>query len=94
MFAVIGRAEIDADRVAEVEAILSQQLLPAVKEMPGFVSGTWTRSLDDKSGRSVVVFDSEDSARAALEAAKGMAPPPGAPLTFGTFDVVTVVAQL
>lgn len=93
MFAVIGRAEIDADRVAEAEAALHQQILPAVKEMAGFVSGTWTRSLDDKSGRSVVVFDSEDSARAAVEAAQGMAPPPGAPITFGTFDVVRVVVQ-
>ena len=90
---MIGRVEIDADSVAEAEATLRQQLLPAVKEMPGFVSGTWTRSLDDKSGRSVVVFDSEESARAAAEAAKGMAPPPEAPITFGTFEVVRVVVQ-
>lgn len=93
MFAVIGNVGIDADRVAEAEAMLHQRLLPAVKEMAGFVSGTWTRALDDASATSMVIFDDEESARAAVEAAKGLTPPPEAPITFGTFDVVRVIVQ-
>jgi len=93
VFAVIGSAEIDSDRVEEAESILKERLLPSVKAMEGFVSGTWTRALDDASGTSMVVFESEAVANAAIEAAKGMAPPPGAPITFGGFRLVRVVAQ-
>lgn len=93
MFAVIGRVNIDADRVAEAEAMLHQQLLPQVKQLAGFVSGTWTRALDDASATSMVLFDSEESALAAVQAAHEMTPPPEAPITFNTFDVVRVVAQ-
>ena len=92
MFALIGSAEIDQDRVQEAEAILKERLLPSVKAMDGFVSGTWTRSLDDASGTSMVLFESEAEANAAMEAAKEMVPPPGAPITFGV-RLVRVIAQ-
>lgn len=93
MHAVFGTVEIEADRVAESETMLKEQLLPRVKDFPGFVSGTWTRSMDDTQGRSLIIFDNEESARAAIEAAKEMAPPPGAPIKFGTFELFQVVAQ-
>jgi hypothetical protein len=93
MFAVIGNAQIDPDRVEEAVSILEERLLPRVKAMGGFVSATWTRSLDDKNGTSMVLFETEAAANAAVEAAKEMAPPPEAPLTFVDFRVVRVVAQ-
>lgn len=93
MFAVILRTEIDAERLAEAEAMLNEQILPAVKTRPGFVSGIWARALDGKSGTSIVVFEDEASARAAVEAATEMAPPPGAPVTYGAFEVASVIAQ-
>lgn len=93
MFAVLGDVEVDADRVEEAQAMLMNGLLPQVKEIDGFVSGTWTRDRDGSRGRSVVIFEDEASAVAAAENAQGMAPPDGAPIRFGSFDVVEVVAQ-
>lgn len=96
MFAIMGRATIDPERVQEAEAMLHERILPGVKETGGFVRGTWTRTLDDSTGRSLVVFDTEENARAALKAAQEMAPPPGAPITFDTadFDIVRIVTEL
>lgn len=93
MFAVIGSAQIDPDRVEEAASILEERLLPQVKEMGGFVSGTWTRSLDDETGTSMVLFETEAAATAAVDAAKGMTPPSEAPIAFAGFRVVRVVAQ-
>jgi heme-degrading monooxygenase HmoA len=93
VYAVLGHAEIEPDRADEAEAMLRNALLPQVKEMDGFVSGTWTRSRDRRHGRSVVIFDDEASAEKAAENARAMAPPPGAPMAFGSFDVVEVLAQ-
>ena len=94
MFAVLGHAEIDAGRVDEAQAILEDRLLPQVKQMPGFVSGTWVRDGDNSRGRSMVLFEDEASALGAAEQARGMAPPDGAPIKFRGFDVVEVVAQI
>ena len=64
MFAVIGNAQIDPDRVEEALSILEERLLPRVKTMGGFVSGTWTGSLDDKNGTSMVLFETEAAVKA------------------------------
>jgi hypothetical protein len=93
MFAVIGRSQIDPDRVEAAESMLKERLLPKVKAMGGFVSGTWTRSLDDKEATGMVLFETEAAAEAAVETMQGMAPPPEAPISFGAFDVVRVVVQ-
>jgi hypothetical protein len=44
---------------------LREQVVPRVKELPGFVAGYWTRG--DRVGRSMVVFDSEENAKAASD---------------------------
>ena len=54
-------------------AILREQVVPRVKELPGFVSGYWVR--DDGIGRSMVVFDSEENARAACDLVPSMVTP-------------------
>jgi heme-degrading monooxygenase HmoA len=43
-------------------AALREQVVPRVSQLPGFVAGYWTRK--DNSGLSMVVFDSEEDARA------------------------------
>ena len=53
-------------------AILRDQVVPRVKELPGFIAGYWTRS--DGVGRSIVVFDSEENARAASDLVPSMVP--------------------
>jgi hypothetical protein len=42
---------------------LREQIVPAVKAMPGFVSGTWLPGNDDGKGLSFTVWDTEANAR-------------------------------
>ena len=52
--------------------VLREQVVPRVKELSGFVAGYWTR--DDSTGRSMVIFDSEENARAASDMVPSMVP--------------------
>jgi len=42
---------------------LREEVLPMVSQAPGLVAGYWVRTAEDK-GMSLVVFESEDAARA------------------------------
>jgi hypothetical protein len=53
-------------------AVLREQVVPRVKEFPGFVAGYWTRG--DGVGRSIVVFDSEETAQAASDLVPSIVP--------------------
>jgi hypothetical protein len=48
---------------ATAEGYLRDQVVPNAKQAPGFVAGYWVR--DEGEGRGVIVFESEDAARAA-----------------------------
>jgi hypothetical protein len=69
-------------------AALAEQVVPQVKAAPGFVSGYWV-SLGEDRGTSVVVFESEDAARAAADQAR----PPGEFVRFDSVEVGEVVAS-
>ena len=45
---------------------LRDEIVPRVSQAPGFVTGYWLRTGDDK-GLSVIVFESEDAAQGAVE---------------------------
>jgi len=62
MHAVVVRVRFSGE---PDEAMLREQIVPRVKQAPGFVAGYWTR-LDDE-GLSMVVFESEENAKAASE---------------------------
>jgi hypothetical protein len=47
------------------EEYLREQVVPNVKQAPGFVAGYWVRA--DGEGNGVIVFESEDAARQAAE---------------------------
>jgi heme-degrading monooxygenase HmoA len=47
-------------------ARLRDEIVPRVSQAPGFVTGYWLRTADDK-GLSVIVFESEDAAQGAME---------------------------
>lgn len=68
MHAVVVKATIN-DRDA-AEAMLQDQVVPRVKQAPGFVSGTWTRK--DGAGLSMVVFESEEAASTMSEQVRSM----------------------
>ena len=93
MHAVIGTVEIDIDRAEEALGLLSGFAVPNAKHAPGFISGTWCRSVDGSRAHSLVLFESEAAARGAAERlAQG--PPPGAPVRFVSADVCEVLAQV
>ena len=67
---------------------LREQVVPGVSQAPGFVTGYWMRK--GNGGRSFVIFESEDAARAASERIRGMAP---SGVTVDEVEVREVVAH-
>ena len=93
MHAVFVVSELDPSRQAEAETMLKTQIAPRIKQAPGFVSGTWARSVDGKQGQSVVVFETEEAAKATLEAVtKGM--PTDGPVKIVRTSVLQVVHRI
>ena len=65
MHAVVVKVSVkDAPTATE---FLRERVVPAVSQAPGFVAGYWVRLEGGDEGNSVVVFESEDAARAAAE---------------------------
>jgi hypothetical protein len=63
MHAVVVRVKInDAERGEER---LRNEVVPRVSQAPGFKAGYWTRH--DDSGLSMLIFESEENARAAAD---------------------------
>jgi hypothetical protein len=42
---------------------LREQIVPAIKQMPGFRSGTWLPGNDDGEGLSLTLWDTEEHAQ-------------------------------
>jgi hypothetical protein len=80
----------DADAATNV---LRSEIVPQVKQAPGFVAGYWTRIDSDEGsqGRGTIVFESEDAARAAAERIRQ--PAPGQEVTMNSVEVGEVVAN-
>jgi hypothetical protein len=66
---------------------LRNEIVPQVKQAPGFVAGYWVRTEGDK-GRGTIVFESEDAAR---EVASRVSQDPGDAVTLDSVDVGEVV---
>jgi hypothetical protein len=65
MHAVVVRVSIgDRERA---EQGLREQVIPMVRQTPGFVAGYWTRSEGGNDGLSMVILESEDAARQTAE---------------------------
>jgi hypothetical protein len=64
MHAVVVKVSVEDAPVAT--KFLRETVVPQVSQAPGFVAGYWVR-LDGDEGSSVIVFESEDAARAAAE---------------------------
>lgn len=92
MYALVGTVEIDPGRAEQAVVMLNDQLVPQVKAMSGFVSGTWARSVDGRKGYSIVIFATEEAANAAMERAR-RGPPPEAPVKVLSSEVCELMAQ-
>ena len=65
MHAVVVR-----DSISDVETAQrgsEEIVVPRVKQAPSFVAGYWTRSGDGSNGQAMMVFESEDAARAVAD---------------------------
>ena len=58
--------EVDVAGVDREEGLktLREQIVPAIKALPGFHSGTWLAGGADGNGLSLTVWDSEEGAQA------------------------------
>ena len=82
MHAVVVKVNIkDAPTATE---FLREKIVPGVKQAPGFVAGYWVRLEGGDEGTSVLVFESEDNARAAAAGIEeNVGQNPGVTLTSG-----------
>jgi hypothetical protein len=86
MHAVVVNVTVN-DREA-AERALSEQLVPRVSQLPGFVAGYWT--MKDDTGLTMLVFDSQAAANAMGEMARSVVPDA---MTLGDVEVREVVAH-
>ena len=75
MHAVVVRERGLADQINTSGHHVETNVLPRVRQVPGIVSGFW---MTDTAGETlnVLVFNSEDAARSALEPARTAPRPP------------------
>ena len=92
MHAVAGVVKVDTSREDEARQLLKDFVVPTASALAGFQSGTWTRAVDADTGHSLLLFDSEENARAGA-AAMSQGPPPGAPVTVVSVTVCEVLTQ-
>ena len=88
MHAVLVKVSISDVENSQRE--LRETVVPRISGLPGFVGGYWTRSDDGSNGRAMIVFESEEAARAAAERIG-----PGVPegVTFESAEVREVIAN-
>lgn len=92
MHAVVARVTINDFETAK--KLLQEEVVPRASAAPGFVAGYWTRSDDGTNGLSMILMDSEESARAAVEMIRADAEAnPREDVTFDDIEVREVVAQ-
>ncbi len=88
MHAVVVRVTVNDREAAEKR--LREVVVSRVSQLPGVVAGYWTRS-DGPDGLSMVVFESEDAARAAADQVPQMI---DESVSLGSVEVREVVANL
>jgi heme-degrading monooxygenase HmoA len=71
MHAVVVKVTINDFEAAQ--KVLRDEVVPRVSGAPGLVAAYWTRSEDGNNGLSMVVFESEEAARAATEMIRSQA---------------------
>jgi len=90
MHAVVVRVSVKDAPVAT--EFLRETVVPGVSQAPGFVAGYWVRLEGGDEGNSVIVFESEDAARAAeARLRENVASNPG--VTINDITVGEVVAS-
>lgn len=92
MHAMVVTVDIDPGRADEAVKSLHEITIPTAKSQEGFVRGVWIQSTDRSNGRGIVLFDTEEHARAAAALAE-QGPPPGAPVTIQSIEMFEVMGE-
>jgi hypothetical protein len=77
--------------VEQGRTFLREQVIPSLKQAPGFVSGAWVK-LGENEGTSIIIFDSEEAARAGAEQLR-QNPPPSSAVALNSIEIGEVVEQ-
>jgi hypothetical protein len=75
LFGVV--VEVRIERHDEASQMLESVVVPSVKASPGFVKAYWLGSDDQSTGTSILIFENEETARDAADAAKAPGGCPG-----------------
>jgi len=89
MHAVVTRSTIQD--FEQGRKFLREQGIPRISQAPGFVGAHWVR-LDESTGTAMLVFESEQAAKAAAEQLKTN-PPAGDWVTINSIEVGEVVER-
>ena len=90
MHAVVVRSTLhDLERAT---TFLREETLPRVRQAPGLVGAQWVR-IDENTGTSMLTFESEQAAQAAVERLRSNQPPADA-LTIESVQVGEVVERI
>ena len=65
MHAITVRVSIRDAESAEKQ--LKETVVPRLSQSPGFIAGYWTRASDGSNGQSMLIFESEEAARAVAD---------------------------
>ncbi len=90
MHAVVVRSTVHD--IEKGRTFLQDEAIPRISQAPGFVGATWVK-LEGDAGTSMVVFESEDEARSAIEQLRTN-PPPADAVTINSAEVGEVVARV
>ena len=78
--------------VEQGRKFLQEQAIPRLQQAPGFVGAQWVK-LEGEAGTSMLTFESEEAAQAAVEQLRTNAPPQSV-VTIKTIEVGEVVARV
>jgi hypothetical protein len=90
MHAVVVRSTVHD--VEQGRKFLQEQGIPRLQQAPGFVGAQWVK-LEGDTGTSMLTFESEEAAQAAIEQLRTNPPPENA-VTIDTVEVGEVVARV
>jgi hypothetical protein len=74
MHAALIKLTIDPEQAPAAASALTHDILPAIRNAPGFVAGFWLEPVDGR-GFSFVVFETEEQARRSTPPASSWAAP-------------------
>ena len=89
MHAVVARSTIHD--IEQGRKFLKEQAIPQLSQAPGFVAAQWVR-LDERTGTSMLTFESEEAAQAVAEQLRTN-PPPSSAVTINSIEVGEVVER-